>query len=158
MTGRCASAAGTPNRQITRKTQGPSHTESDSNPGHRPPHHDCHTPTGANASSMYRDSTQLHLQGINFHGDSQSNNTNRCLEYLTRSRAISWPRRGTPYECCSAWPTPLRFEQQCSAARREQLASGTRERPSKPIWSGSQSGNQYQSSNNYTRSEAISEF
>ena len=41
---------------------------------------------------MYRDSTQLHLQGINFHGDNQSNNTNRCLEYLTRSRApfLAW--------------------------------------------------------------------
>ena len=47
---------------------------------------------------MSRDNTQLHLQGINFHGDSQSNNTNLGLEYLASSEAIFWPRRGTPYE------------------------------------------------------------
>ena len=57
---------------------------------------------------MYRDSTQLHLQGINFHGDSQSNNTNLCLEYLTTVVDVSTrtaPVAGHALTALSWWPS-----------------------------------------------------
>ena len=51
-------------------------------------------------SPSYRSQRVNYVPGqhsINFHGDSQSNNTNLDLEYLTSSEAIFWPGRGTPY-------------------------------------------------------------